>query len=182
MKNEVIKTQNEVDLDVLKKHFADNDRLLQLIRAVFFGFDMSKSEKKEVETAFSDASLVEAFRRKLYPQLSKDAPIETINDFWLEVERSVLGATPDHIRQHIEYKELLWEMLEQGMKRVQDTSLEPVDISVYGIGADPLQVKLIARNVYLRAVANALVQIKVVCNPAYAKEVIEKMQKMNSAK
>lgn len=154
---------SEKDIEVIKATFADNEALLVLLRKLFFGKDISEDEKKLIKSTFSNPEVVEVLRRKVYPVQNFDGGLLQFNDFWLDAESQVFGASRDTIYQAIESKKLIKAMLEKAFNLLINPDGEKVVIDYDPIiEADPLGVKMIARNLYIRSIQTALITVHLI--------------------
>lgn len=154
------------DISALKSAFADNEILLVAIRRLFTGNPITVEEAASITTAFKDEAVVRAFRRKIYPIRADDANIGEVSDYWYGTETEVIGKPIEEIQQIMKGKELARQKFETAMKLLEDPlnpglkvdlSFDPMDFE-----NDPLQIKLIARNRYLRSLETGLTMIKVI--------------------
>lgn len=151
------------DIDLIKATFAENDALLVMVRKLFFGYDLTEDEKKAVKNTFSNPEVVEVFRRKVYSAGNVETDIGHINDFWFGVEEQIFGASRDTIYQALSSKELVLSMFTKAFKLLSNLDGEKVDTSFSPIiEADPLGIKLIARNLYMKAIETGLHSMKVI--------------------
>lgn len=151
------------DIDLIKATFAENDALLVMVRKLFFGYDLTEDEKKAVKSTFSNPEVVEVFRRKVYSVGNVQTEIGHINDFWFGAEEQIFGANRDTIYQAIASKELVLSMFTKAFNLLTNLDGEKVDTSFNPvIEADPLGIKLIARNLYMKAVETGLHSMKVI--------------------
>jgi len=151
------------DIDLIKATFAENDALLVMVRKLFFGYDLTEDEKKAVKSTFSNPEVVEVFRRKVYSVGNVQTEIGHINDFWFGAEEQIFGAGRDTIYQAIASKELVLSMFTKAFNLLTNLDGEKVDTSFNPvIEADPLGIKLIARNLYMKAVETGLHSMKVI--------------------
>jgi len=154
---------SEKDIETIKKIFADNEALLILIRKLFFGQNISKEEKELIKSTFSDPEVVEVFRRKVYPVKDFDRSLIAFNDFWLDAETQIFGSSRDTVYQTVESKKLIKDMFEKAFNLLTNPDGEKVSIEYEPmIEADPLGIKLIARNLYIRAVQTALITVQAI--------------------
>jgi hypothetical protein len=160
-KKELMYSDKEIAL--IKSVFADNEPLLLAIRKLFFGLEMSQAEKDIIKGAFTSAEIIEVFRRKVYSTGRYDTPIGQISDFWFGVEKQVFGASRDTIAQAVESKKLAKAMFEKSFLLLENPDGEKVDVEyIQDAIIDPLQVSIIARNIYMQAIETALLTIKLI--------------------
>lgn len=154
---------NDAEIEVLKKAFAENDTLLISIRALLLGFPIKKSEADVIEATFNDKNVREAFRKKLYPLLSPTSLIGQGGDYWYGTDTEILGRDPETIRQVVNSKHRVLEMLEQGMKLLENPTVgKKISLAFSPVDTDPFQIELLARNKYVTSVGTALSMIKAV--------------------
>lgn len=149
------------DIELIKSVFAENDALMLAIRKLFFGASINEDEKKAIVEAFASQEVRDVFQRKVYGLNNFDTPIGQLSDFWLGAETQVFGASRDTIYQTVESKKLVLSMFEKAFKLLQNPDGEKVDITSFpDVIADELQVGLIARNLYMKAIETSLLTIK----------------------
>lgn len=154
---------NEEELNLLRMTFKDNEVLLKLTRALFYGFSLTEEEKMTLRKVYANAKLRETIRKKVYPIFSNEMPIGTLADYWAGTEQNVLGMARDTIYQSVQNKQKCLEMLEHAFRLLDDPDGEPMDLS-YNPGLsvdDPLAIKLLSRNLYIRTIETGLNFIKI---------------------
>jgi len=183
------KSVNEKDVEVLQKYFKDNERLLRTMRRVFYGLSLTDEQKKTIKETFADERLFLAVRRKFLPELDleiDDVEIGKVQDLWLGVEQNIFGHGVDAINQTVSYKFESIEMVRKALALLKEPdSTTPVDISYNPnlIANDPLQIKLLARNMYIRHVEAQLLSIWIIAGEeSKSPEDIKKMLAENSTK
>lgn len=158
-----IASVSDESVNLLQSIFANNEKLLKLIRKAMFGLDLSKDEKETLRGVFINKELVKVFNRRFCPSyLDEDTAIGQTLDLWAGVE--VRGQTRDAIQQSVMARKLLIEMTKQGLSRLENPDVEGVDLSYDPVvnSADALHVRLIVRNSYLNNVETQLSFIKVI--------------------
>ncbi len=157
-------TQQEIEIELLKTAFKGNESLLQLVRSIFFGMELSEVEKKIIKTAFANPQLREAIRKRTYPILSKDTPVGTEDYFWSGIESQIFGRDKDTIYQIVKAKSETLKMFQRAFALLDDPFGEPLvfDYDPTLVINDPLQIGLLARNLYYKAMSVALATIKVI--------------------
>lgn len=174
---------SDKERELLKSVFKDNEYLLKIIRSLFFGYDVTQKEKDLIVKTFKNADLKEYFRKKIYPLMSNETPIGQISDFWLGVEEQVLGQSRDTIYQIHASKSEVKRMLEKSIALLTNPDGEKINLEVSSIEADPLQVKMLARNLYIKTMETGLNFIQLTANyeePSSTE--INKKAKLNSNK
>ncbi len=154
---------NEKEIDLIKRTFKGAEYLLKSVRAVFFGADVSAEDRQALKKLFADDEVKEAVRKKMYPLLKTDnVPIGQVADFWMGTESHILGASRDTIHQAVASKEKVLKMLTQSFDNLTNPKGELVSLeySAESIELDPLQIGLLARNLYIRSVETGLNFVK----------------------
>ena len=154
---------NNKEIDLIKSAFAENDVLLIAVRKLFFGQEISEDEKKMIKATFVNEDVVNALRRKVYGLNSFETPIGQLSDFWLGVESQIFGASRDTVYQAVMSKELVLDMFTKGFNLLTNPDGEKVNVDINPmIEADPLGVKIIARNLYMKAIETGLLGVKTI--------------------
>jgi hypothetical protein len=149
------------EISIIKAHFSENEELLIAIRKLFFGIDITGQEKESIKSTFSNPETVEVFRKKVYGLNNYDTPVGQLSDFWLGAETQVFGASRDTIYQAVESKKLVLDMFTKAFNLLANPDGEKVEIATFmSLSADPLQVGLIARNLYMKAIETSLLTLK----------------------
>jgi hypothetical protein len=183
---EAIKLLAENEIDTLKKAFAENEELLMSIRRLLFGFPIKKSEADVIESTFKDKNVRDAFKNKLYLELSPTTPIGQGADYWFGTDTEIVGKDPDTINQIVTSKHLVLMYLERGMAALENYALyaSKINLELSSIKDDPFQIMLLARNKYVSTVNTALIMIKTIAGMKNetAKETKERLIMANSNK
>jgi hypothetical protein len=154
---------NEKEIALIKSTFAENDALLVAVRKLFFGQDITADEKKMITSAFVNEDVINALRRKVYGLNSFETPIGQLSDFWLGVESQIFGASRDTIYQAMVSKEMVLDMFTKAFNLLTNPDGEKVNVEVSPkIETDPLGVKIIARNLYMKAIETGLLGVKTI--------------------
>lgn len=135
--------------NLLKTVFANRDDLVLTVRNLFFGFDLTDSEKKTITTTFKGTSLRTLMRKIFIPELQKDIPVGQNYDLWQT--QDVKEATEATFPLIVQTKTRLLEMLERSLKRLEDIDSDSVNL-------EPQQdlSLMIARNAYINYVDEQL--------------------------
>lgn len=174
---------NESEISFIKSIFADNDELMIIIRKLFFGIDITDTEKDLIKNTFSTSEAREVFRKKVYGLDNYDTPVGQLSDFWMGIEQQIFGASRDTIYQAVESKKLVLQMFETAFKLLENPDGEKVDISKFSsILHDELQVGLIARCLYMKAIETSLATIKIIAGAKdeSVDETIKRLEKDSS--
>lgn len=151
---------SEKELALLKSVFMENDFGLRSIRSLFFGYDITPAENEWIKNTFQNAELREAFRKKIYPLMDNESPIGQVTDFWLGTETQIFGASRDTIFQAVQTKLLVKSYLEQALSLLSNPDGEKIELANPVSDVDPLQVRLLARNLYIKTIETGLLFIK----------------------
>ena len=186
---EAIKLLAENEIDTLKKAFAENEELLMSIRRLLFGFHIKKSEADVIESTFKDKNVRDAFKNKLYLELSPTTPIGQGADYWFGTDTEIVGRDPETINQIVTSKANVLEALQLGMEVLENpililTGSKKISLALVPIKDDPYQISLLARNKYVSTVNTALIMIKTIAGMKNetAKETKERLIMANSNK
>jgi hypothetical protein len=152
------------EMDVLKKFFKDNDELLLAMRAVMLDLEPTDQQIDLVRSTFADEQLFKAVEYRFLPQLSKEVPIGQVQDIWLGIDQQILGANPQTIEQMVSHnQQSIWLM--QGALQCLKSNTGSVVVDKWPtIKDDPLQIGLLARNRFIRAVETQLMTLKTLAN------------------
>lgn len=156
---------NEQDISLLQSLFANNERVLKLIRTALFGLPLSSTEKDTLRGLFANKELVRIFKRRFMPSFDDvDVPIGQTLDLWAGVD--IRGISKDAIHQAVHARQRLIDMTAQGIERLINPDVKPIDLN-YNPNvnfADDLHITLIARNSYLSNIENQLGLIKLIAD------------------
>lgn len=176
--------KQDKELQLLKATFKDDDELLKSIRGLFLGFEVSDSQKKKIKELFANEDLLNAVAKKLYPKLTNETDIGIIPDFWAGIDTQIIGQSAETIKQIVESKQLVFEMLEQamGLLKNPDEFKMVLEYNPKLVLNDPYQIGLLARTIYIKAVNTGTSYIKVLANAKEEtqEEVIARMRKDSS--
>jgi hypothetical protein len=153
------------EIDLLRKHFKDNDALLLAMRAVMLGIDPTDEDKKLVSETFANEELFAAIKYRFLPRLSREVPIGQVQDIWLGIDQQILGQSPEVIAQMINHNALSIEMMVTSVRRLQNPKLAPVDTRPsFDVDDDKYAITLLGRNRFIRAVETQLLTLKTLAN------------------
>ena len=159
----------EAHVQLLKSVFKNNDGLLKIVHLLFLGIDLTDSEKEIIKSTFyGKKELQFAIRRITYPVFEVDIrnlDIGTVADFWMDIDKELMGASRDAIYQRVQSKQLTLNNLEKAFKLLNNVDGEKIDLSYNAdTSIDLLQVKLLARSLYIRTIVQAIGIIKQISN------------------
>lgn len=156
---------NDRELLLIKSTFAENEDLLKAVRKLMFGAEVSLKEIESIKSAFSDPDVIDAVRHKVYGLNNLETPIGQLSDFWMGAETQIFGASKDQIYQAVAVKEKVLGMFEKAFALLTNPDGEKVDLKVKSVlnvpvtEIDPLQIDLIARNLFMKAIDSGLFAI-----------------------
>lgn len=156
---------NDRELLLLKSTFAENEELLKAVRKLMFGAKVSLKEKESIESAFSDPDVIAAVKHKVYGLNNLETPIGQLSDFWMGAETQIFGASRDTIYQAVAVKEKVLKMFETAFALLTNPEGEKISLKVESIldkprsEIDELQIDLIARNLFMKAIDGGLFNI-----------------------
>lgn len=176
---------NQEDVALVKSVFKDNENLLLATRACMFGFELTSEEKELLRSTYSNERLMQVMHKKFLPTLDKNAQIGQESDVWLGVEQQVFGMNRDTIYQAVHYKKQAVEMTARALKALVNPDEVPVNLNFDPdvFIADDLQINLLARNQYIRHVAQQILFLKVIAEQKEPTDVeLKKKQDQDSSK
>lgn len=149
----------EKDVELFKTIFQGNEPLARLVKNLFLGLELTAAEKAQVKGAFINPELREALRRKIYGEMTDEAPLGSVGDVWLNVqETQIVGAHSDTISQILLSKQRTLDMFKQGLALLEnpDAPRVELDFNPKLVVADPLGITFLARSLYIKAVVFAI--------------------------
>jgi len=156
---------NDRELLLIKSVFAENEELLKSVRKLMFGSKVSLKEIEAIKSSFSNPDVVDAVKHKVYGLNNLETPIGQLSDFWMGAETQIFGASRDTIYQAVAVKEKVLEMFEKAFALLTNPDGEKVNLEVKSIlnkpraEIDELQIDLIARNLFMKAIDSGLFAI-----------------------
>jgi hypothetical protein len=149
---------------LIKQVFSKNPELIKVMQALFLGFDLTAEEKEMIKSTFENEELYEAIRRRIAPRLERDTMVGQQSDEWAGLEEQIYGAHENQIYQAVHYKKEAIRMAKQAMELLKNPDGEKINISYDPdvVMNDPLQIKLLARNMYIKMVQNQLSTIWII--------------------
>lgn len=181
------------ELEVLKLIFAENDELILTLRNLFFGFEMSKDEKKTIKEIFSDKENRRIVRKVIIPEFDADIPVGQATDIWMSSVDGVKGNTPEVLAPIFASQIKYVGMLETALALLENVEGEKVSLKVlypefnseserYTFSVRMYE-QILARNNFVKVIESSLVQIRILAGTKQetVEEWIKKMEK-NSAK
>lgn len=173
--------------DLIKANFKGNDFLLKAVRNLFYGFALTEMEIDVIKKTFSgNSELCGVVRKKIFPLFEDTIDLDTglAADYWLDVEKDILGAHSSAIYQRISSKQMCFDMLEQAIGLLENPTGTKVDMSYApNLATDEWQVKLLARSLYIRTIGQGLALIKIIADQVEQTSAeIAKKKALNSTK
>jgi len=155
---------NEQEIELIKKTFCENEYLLKVIRALFLNLGVTDEEKAMIKATFSDKELLALMHKKFYPQLDREANIGSTMDVWMGVEQMVFGKSVGEIYQAINYKDEALKMTKKALALLENPDGEKIDVTFDPSLSvkDDYQIKLLARNQFIKHVESQLVFLMVI--------------------
>lgn len=173
------------DMELIKKTFKDKDALLLSVRALMFGIDLLDDERANIKSVFADPELRSLIQRRFLPDImgSRELPLGQIQDVWLGAEQMTFGAPAMQIEQATKYKARSMEFTKHALVLLENPNGTAVPYKVSTYEDDPLQIDLMARNMYLRHVDQQLMMLSLIANQAEESPKVEAERRVrNSAK
>lgn len=154
---------NDQQISAIKDSFAGNNELLMSIRALLMGFEIDEATKNIIKSTFTNETVREAFREKLYPKLSPTSLIGQGGDFWFGTDTEIIGRDPETIKQLMQSKKETLGYFDHAFRLLDDPFGKAISLEVEcDFKKDPYQISFIARNRYLSALGTALAMIKAI--------------------
>lgn len=179
-------TQQQKDVELVKRVFGGDEQLLKSIRSLMLGLPTTEQEKQEIKGLFADNEVYRVFAYRFYPTLDANAPLGTMTDTWQDVTTMIFDRMPSTIKQAVEYKYLALEMTQKALELVRNPHGEAPDVrytpSLHA--DDELQVFLLARNQFIKHVDTQLAFLYVIASSddkEKAAEIVKRLS-VNSAR
>lgn len=149
---------------LIKQVFGKHPDLIKTLQALFLGFELTGDEKELVKSTFANEELFEAVRKRIAPRLERDTMVGQQSDEWAGLETDIYGSHPDKIYQAVYYKKEAIAMAQKAVALLRNPDGEQIDISFNPDESlsDPLQIKLLARNMYIKMIQNQLSTIWII--------------------
>ncbi len=105
-------------------------------------------------------------RRRFLPDVieNRNQSLGAVQDKWFGTESLVFGAPPSHIEQAVKYKEKAIEFTRHALMLLENPDAIKIPFTVKSFEEDPLQIELLARNMFLRHVNEQLMVLYVIAN------------------
>jgi hypothetical protein len=154
----------EQQIELIKSAFEGNKELLISVRNLFFGYEISPSEKDLIKKTFASPELMKIMRNRLIPSIDKDAPLEVSKDMWTGFD--MIGSNAEIISRTVEVRKNLISMLETALKLLENPDGQKVYINYDPalFQADSNGILLTSRNHFIGMVINQLNGLSVVAN------------------
>jgi len=154
------------DVDLIKKTFKGQGDLLLQIRSLLFGIELLPDEVAQIRSVFADEQLLNLFYRRFLPDIknSRYLALGQIQDIWLGTEQMMFGAPAMQIEQAYRYKDLAKEYTTMGLMLLVDPMGPKVPYKVSSHEEDPMQINLLARNMYLKHIDQQLMMLNLIAH------------------
>lgn len=143
----------------------NNEPLLRAMRALLAGFEVSEGDKSLIGSIFKGKPELQKLASSFFfGEYSQDNPIGTQPDFFMGTEQEILGREPHAIKQVLDAKRLVLGALKKLTSYLEngETDDDKLISSLHNhdmLLADETGALIIARNLYLKTIENALVAI-----------------------
>lgn len=155
------------EIDLIKQTFKDKEgTLLKQVRALMLGVRLLPDEKQHIASVFSDGDLRAIFQRRFLPDIqdSRDTGLGQLSDIWLGAEQMIFGATAMQIEQGAKYKERAIALTRVALALLENPDGPVPAYKVSSYAEDPLQIELMARNMFIKHVDNQLLMMFMIAN------------------
>lgn len=156
----------EKDAALIKSVFKDKEDFLLQIRALFLGVPLLDDEKVNIKNVFSNPDLMDLFNRRFLPDVSgsRNNPIGQVQDVMLGAEQMVFGAPALQIEQATRYKARAIEFTKHALVLLTNPDGVPVPYKYSTYEEDPMQIDLMARNMFISHVDKQLMMLHLIAN------------------
>ncbi len=168
----------ERDTELIKETFRGQEALLKNVRTLMLGGPLLPDQKENIKNVFSNLDLRALLRRRFLPDIQDDVDMQlgVVRDIWMGAEQMVFAATPQQIEQAMKYKAKCIEFTRHGLTLLENPEGMKVPFKVLPYEEDPLQIELMARNMYIKHVDEQLSMLFLIANQneESPKEIVEK--------
>lgn len=149
---------------IIASTFKDNEALLNAIRALFFNVPIDPKMQAKIKGLAPEVR--EIIRVKLLPELSDyaDGPIGVCADPWLAIDQDIYRMPKEVIRQATEVNTFAIEYAKTALALLENPDGPKPDMTVSASFTDEYQIKLLARNKFIRLVNSQLHNLWIVAN------------------
>lgn len=155
---------SDLELELIKSLFADNEALLFIIRKVFIQADITEEESKLIEQSFKTDEVHKMMRKVFLPEIDTDVPLGQNIDLWMTID--LKDKNPDELFTHLIAREKVIAFIEEGLSRLKipvkagTDKLIKFSIAEEKAKAEETYINLLARNTVINHVDQQLIQIK----------------------
>jgi hypothetical protein len=167
----------DLELDIIKKSFVDNDQLLIAIRKVFLQLDLTTAEKQLIKSLQEKPELLAVIRKAFLPEIDGDAPFQQVVDLFMTLKLE--DKTPTEAFPHIQAREKLIQYLHEQLRFLEEGAKPKHSfnqMSVLGDKVDEdIYIDLICRNTVIGHTEQQLMQFVVLAGQS--DETVEQTKK-----
>lgn len=160
--HKITPTNTEKDVALIQVTFKDNSGLLQIMRNLFFGLEMTADEKKTIVEAFKSDELKKLIHKRFNPTMSKDTLVGQTIDLWTGID--LVGKSPLEIQQTIAIRGNMIAMTRRALALLENPDGEKVVLDYGRTLSDELGIELTSRNRFIGHVEFQCSMLEVAAN------------------
>jgi hypothetical protein len=154
------------DKKLIRDTFKDSWVTLEIIRNVFFGFQLTEWEKKVVKELSADIKIL--LRKIFLPEITRETPIGQSKDLWFNAGNNIKGdRIPDMVMKEATAQVIRFVSLSLDRLNNPDLAGVSLEIDTTNLSTDESSYKLIARQNFIVGTEQQLVALNTM---AYQKE------------
>lgn len=143
------------DKRIFKGLFTDNYELLQVVRNLFFGFELTAEQKEQIKDKFRSEESRKVMRKLFLPEISPNDPIGHSGDFW-KTSEFMSVKEKEWFDSHRDAKLQIIDKLELALALLVDPDGNKPTIQV---SSDDSLEDMVARNNFIGHVEQMLIYI-----------------------
>lgn len=172
---------SDLELQIIKNTFAENEDLLKIVRKVFLQMDLNAVDLALLQTMIlGKPDVIKVMKKTFMPELDPEVPIGQQIDLWLTI--ALKDIMPDMAVMHLQSIDLWRRYLEQEFRNLENNKLgaeREIKLSELSDIKDKLEkdifVDMLARNTIVNSTEQGLMQLLILAGKK--DETIEEMKK-----
>jgi len=109
---------DDVELEMIRSLFTENDDLLIVLRKVFLKAPLSKKDKENLKVISNNPKNIKLLRKTYFPEIDLDAPFGQLIDLWLSVDKGERGVEESVLA--LKVRESLMKEIFAGIERLKN--------------------------------------------------------------
>ena len=110
---------SDVELELIKNTFSENDELLYAVRNVLLQFELSDAQKQMIRAQVTP-EVYAIIRKRMLPELDGSFPLTQLSSFWTTITNDIKSRSKEDMELLLEAKKLEVEYLEQQFTVLKD--------------------------------------------------------------